>query len=116
MNDELLEKTSRQYLPWMATFNEYQPAILHNQLASAWCNLESFRINGIAHLKTKGDINKLKMFLNRVSDAQNGIENMLFVLKKIAFTGMFEQIHVEEIQNIKASRTEYKDDCYPIDP
>lgn len=114
--EERLELEGRQYLPWTATCLEYEPAVLYQELFDAWDHLESFRLNGIEHLKAKGDINKLKMFLNRVGSAQNGIENMLYVLKKIAHTGMFEQMTDQRIKKLKASRTEYKEDLYQIDP
>ena len=115
MNDELLEKASRHYLPWMATCNEYEPAVLHYHLHEAWINLEQYRQLGIIEFTGQGDINKLKMFLNRVGAHMNGIENMLYVLKRISLTGEFEQNQDKVIKNKKAKRTEDKEDSYPVD-
>jgi hypothetical protein len=115
MNDEDLVDPSKQYLPWKATKLEYEPAVLHHYLHSAWFDLEQYRQLGIIELTGQGDINKLKMFLNRVSAHMNGIENMLYVLKRISLTGEFEQHQDKAIKNKKAKRTEYKEDSYPVD-
>jgi hypothetical protein len=115
MNDEDLVDPSKQYLPWKATKLEYEPAVLHHELHSAWLDLEKYRELGIIHFTEKGDIKQLKMFLNRVGAHMCGIEKMLYVLKKISLTGEFEQHQDKVIKNIKAKRTEYKEDSYPVD-
>ena len=120
MNEEekeaRLKWESKQYMAWEATRLEYEPAILYQELYYAWDCLESYRLNGIRAHKQSGDINKLKEFLNFVSSTQEGLVHMMYVLKKIAYTGMFEQLTDQRIQKLKASRTEYKEDGYDVDP